>query len=220
MLRTNFRRAAIGAFLLLPAWSAAAVTLDQDTVIDASSPISGSGIKVIDGTGGPASVSITSGGSVVGFEGRDNSTISLDGGRVTYLSSLHDNASFVMNRGVLGCLEQVCHVIDYDADLTANDSSTLHFFGGAVPGVIRLFDSSVAHIYGENLVLFELGFIYVKGSYRNGDPIFLAFHPRPDIRERVILHNVPEPAAASICIVLTGVLFGLRQVRRPASFRQ
>ncbi len=201
---------------------AAAVVIDHDTTIDAVSPISGSSIQVIDGPDGPTSVGIVSGGTVAGFDGQENSTITLDGGAITFLSSLQDNATFIMRSGQFACTELVCSVIDYSTFFRAYDSSTLHFFGGMLDG-IELNDSSVAHVYGKDLslVIFDQIAAYVEGTYINGDPVNVSFKFRPDIDTHVILHNIPEPSEA-LAIIALAYVFLRRVMRRdrPLSFNR
>lgn len=187
---------------------AADVTIDQNTTIDAGSSISSFGIRVIDGPDGPTSVGIVSGGTIAGFNGEENSVITLDGGTVTYLSLIQDNATFVLKDGELECTELICSLIDYSSLLRAYDSSTLHFFGGGTLDGIELNDSSVAHVYGQALSLVTVDHIgvYVEGSYANGEPVDLSFHFRTDIAERVILHNIPEPGAALAILAIAWAL--------------
>jgi hypothetical protein len=195
---------------------AAIVIINQDTTIDAGSPISGSGIEVIDGPGGAVSVDILSGGVVQGFHGRQDSQIILDGGNVTYLSSLSDRATFVQRSGRLGCDIFACQVSDYDAELIASDSSTLHFYGGEFNGIVRLQDMSAAHFYGENLELkvFDPSFAFVEGSYMDGTLVGVAFHFRPDIESQIVLHNVPEPGAIAGFTMLAFSIASFRYRRR------
>jgi hypothetical protein len=176
---------------------AAVVTIDEDTTIDASNPISGSGIEVINGSSGATIVDILSGGIVQGFHGRQGSQIILNGGNVSFLSSLSDNSTFVLRDGQFGCDIPVCQVSDYDAELTASDSSTLRFFGGVFDGIVRLNDMSFAHFYGHNLelIVFDQSFAAVEGTYLDGTPVQVAFHFRPDINSHIVLHNVPEPGS-------------------------
>jgi hypothetical protein len=210
----------LSACLLCSAGSiveAATVVINEDTTIDAASTMSGSHVQVVDGPDGQTNVSIVNGGSVAGFDGREHSEIILDGGIVTYLSSLEGSATFVMKSGQIGCSEQVCQLIRYDALLRADDFSTLHFFGGNIGGILRLNDSSVAHFYGRNLLLtvFNQSFASVEGVYGNGDPLQATFRFRPDIDTHVILHNVPEPVAAPALVGLAHFfLYGFRIIRR------
>jgi hypothetical protein len=191
------------------------VIIDGDTTIDSASPISGSPIQVVDGADGPTNVTITIGGMVAGFDALDNSQVILDGGAVSFLSSLQNNVKFVIRNGQLGCLEPVCQVIDYDSLLHADDFSTLHFFGGTVDGVLRLNDSSVAHFYGQNLALalFDDQFAIVNGQYVTGAPVEVTFHFRPDIATHIVLHNIPEPGAFLGFLALTSCLLFAR-IRR------
>lgn len=194
---------------------AADVTIDEDTTIDAGSSISGSSIEVIDGADGSTRVDIVTGGIVAGFGGRDSSTIALDGGTVTYLSSLEDNATFIMRVGTIECSEPICSVIDYSTLFQANDSSSLHFYGGMLDG-IELNDSSVAHVYGKNLSLVIVDQIaaYVEGTYSNGEPVNVSFHFRPDIASRVVLHAVPEPCGSTALLTAISALLLLRRDRK------
>jgi hypothetical protein len=207
------QRAQIAAFLALtvvmvwsPAVNAATVVLDHDTTIDAGSSFAGAHIQVIDGIGGPTHVHITNGGAVAGFDGHGNSEINLNGGSITFLSSLQDNAKFTMYSGQVGCTEAVCLVSDYDALFVAGDSSQLYLYGGSIGG-IRLDDSAVAHFFGEDLKLnvFDQQFAFVEGTYLNGDPVSVGFHFRPDIAEHIILNNVPEPSLATGLVALASL---------------
>lgn len=184
---------------------AAIVTIDEDTVIDAGSPISGSSIEVINGPGGAAAVDILNGGVVQGFYGRQDSQIILDGGHVTSPSSISDRATYAQRNGRMGCDTFACLVSDYDAQLTAEDSSTLHFYGGEFAGIVRLRDMSMAHFYGKNLELkvFDPGFAYVEGRYADGSTVGVAFHYRPDLASQIVLHNVPEPGTIAGLAALT-----------------
>jgi hypothetical protein len=217
MVQLTLRVALWGVWISSAATSfAAVVTIDENTTIDASSSISGSSIEVINGPGGAAAVEILSGGVVQGFYGRQDSHIILDGGHVTSLSSLSDHATYVQRNGRMGCDTFACLVSDYDAELIAEDSSTLHFYGGEFAGIVRLKDMSMAHFYGENLELkvFDPGFAYVEGSYADGSTVGVAFHFRPDIASQIVLHNVPEPGAIAGLVVLTFSVGGCWHRRR------
>lgn len=195
---------------------AAVVTIDEDTTIVAGSPISGSGIEVINGSGGTTIVDILSGGIVQGFHGRQDSQIILNGGSVTFLSSLSDNATFVLRDGRVGCDMFVCQVSDYDALFTASNSSTLRFYGGVIDGIVRLKEVSTAHFYGQDLelILFNQSFAAVEGTYLDGTRVQVAFHFRPDIESRIVLHNVPEPGPIVGIVSLSCFLTGFRRRNR------
>lgn len=160
--------AAIGIFLVfVPISSAQTVTLDEDTVIDANSSASGNRIEVIDGPGGPqASASSQAAWRLVSLAVTIAESF-LIGGTVMGGGRLEDNASFIMKGGNFTSDSGVFAI------LLAKDSSELHFFGGlGLQGPFELSDSSVAHIYGQNLelVLNPPGLVpYVTGTFPNGD---------------------------------------------------
>ncbi|MEX2171855.1 MAG: hypothetical protein WD851_21220 [Pirellulales bacterium] len=190
--------------------------IDQDTTIDAASPIFGSGIEVIDGGDGPTQVQILTGGTVRGFTGLENSEIVIDGGAVTFLSSLQDSARLVLKNGAIGCTEQVCQVIDYDALFHVTDSSTLHVFGGSIGGNIALSGTGTAHVYGKNLALQSQGagsFVIVSGQFLNDQPAMLFFDYLVGYESRIMIHNVPEPRTISLSLLLIGVIHGIRRSR-------
>lgn len=132
--------------VLLCALNAHAVTITENMNIGSGSYFNGEIIDVENGVNGPTTVEIVAGGSVKGFDLFGSSEIILDGGAITFLSRLDDSSKFIFRGGTFGCLDSTCQVIDYDALLTAQDSSELHFFGGSFDDVIRLRDDA-RHIF-------------------------------------------------------------------------
>jgi hypothetical protein len=176
--------------------------VDSDTTIDAASPLAGKRIDIIDGAGGPTEVGIVAGGTIAGFVGRDKSVTTLDGGAISYVSSLEDNASFVFNSGTYGCTEAICEISLFSEFFTARDSSQLLIHGGILQG-IRLYDAAEAHIYGSNLSLNleNPTQAIVEGTYANGAPVNVLFFINAGSTEGIFLHNVPEPALCGLAIL-------------------
>lgn len=195
----------VGAWLFIPPKLQAAI-ISEDTVIDASNSFQGTTVTVNDGSNGPTTLQIVNGGTVAGFFANEQSHVVIDGGEVTYLGSIQDNAKLSMITGQLSCSNSLlCSSIDYDAELTAADSSEVHFHGNVLGGAIRLLGESTAHFYGHMLRMYSAnGQALVSGIFRDGtefsQPVFNSTAPN----SRIILNEIPEPS--SFVIVVTVLL--------------
>lgn len=177
------------------------VTVTQDTIIDGANSYPNDSVAISNGSSGPTSAKMVSGGTVRGFIVSGNSAFEITGGASTFLSGTKDSATLVMRGGEIGCTAMTCQVIDYDALLHISDNSSLQFFGGAINGVISLDDQSTAHFFGSGLSLTNpYGDILVQGTF-NGVNQFFAFNNTPTTAARIFLHEVPEPAAWLLGII-------------------
>jgi len=186
-----------------------AESIMTDVTIDGTNPFNGSEITVSDGSEGPTTVRIVQGGGVAGFDLRESSHLILDGGDVTFLSSLTDNSMFTIFSGSLSCSEPICQLIDYNTLINASGNSAIVLKGGFSGGEFGLSDNSTLTVFGTNLTMFDPDSnneFTVQGTLLDGSEL-LTRVSTAQAAGQIILIEVPEPTGAILLLSSLPLLF-------------
>jgi hypothetical protein len=212
--RILWRFPSIVAALMIATAQAQVIT--QDITIDSPTDFSIPPV-ISDGLDGPTTVGIVQGGSLRGFHAIENSKITLNGGSVTFLSTIDDQSQLLMLGGSLRCTEPACEAISSAGILRARDASEFHFFAGSLLGeTISMEGMSRLHVYGRSLNVREprpfSNTYIVTGWDSDGVPFDMPVRVVQDAA--IVLHEVPEPWGFVLMQIQCAIACGASRLRR------
>lgn len=203
------------ALLLASASACSAAVIDADAVIDGDSPFSGADIEIVDGAGGPTTARLVDGGVITDFLVQGDSSFVIEGGNVTSVGVLTDNASLIVRGGSVECTDPFCE-LDIVAELWARDQSRIEINGGSIGRLyedfgiayyyIRLSGASTLTVWGSDFSVSSSstgGLHEISGILSDGTLIDLIVLTS-DLSGDVFL--VPEPATLASCIATFVIL--------------
>ncbi len=126
-----------------------------------------------------------SGGTVVGIDTYNSSTLTLHDGSVGSWGLYAYNSSIV---NIYGWTNGI-HIV-------AIDSSTVNLFQGNTNGSMNPYGSSTVHIYGTDFDFsVNISSGTLTGKWADETDFSLFFRGETELPSQVILHEVPEPAS-------------------------
>ena len=182
-------------------------SVTSDQVIDGASALNGNQITVSDGIEGPTTVHLVSGGQVAGFNLLESSHLIVDGGTVTYLSSLEDESTLTIYAGSFGCSETICQAIDYNSFINASGNSSIEIRGGQGIPTFSLQDNSSLTIFGSGLSATDPALnndFTVAGTFPDGTS-FSTRVSASNGASQILLIEVPEPTSFTLLVVSLGM---------------
>jgi len=139
------------------------------------------------------------GGQVVDIWAAGSSLVNCYGGRIDGVFA-HGSSVVTVNAGAV-----IDHVVSLELGI-------VHLHGGTIERYVAAHGASELHVYGRDLL--RDGW-FLSGVWADGEP-FQLYLRGPDTQPRVFLHEIPEPASATLFgVILVGFLVR-RQCRGPA----